>query len=230
MIQFNLRAALITIATCGAAIASVGVASSAVPAGTNSKKPVPPPPAVRAPFVNGHYVLGPSMRTNGYHSYEPVVVIVDMGSHFTHVLQLQKDEIVRINSFSNSIGKGATPTPPGRYTVVKKELNPKWIPTKSIDPEQKPVEPYIKDKRNGLGVAKINLNKFEIALHGTNSPTKIRKDVSHGCIRHSNRDIMRLYGLVKPGTVVYIVKQWRGKVLNQADFIKPAKPSKKRTK
>jgi lipoprotein-anchoring transpeptidase ErfK/SrfK len=230
MIKSKLRAALITIVTFSAAAASFAMASAAVPVTTNGSKPAAPS-AVRAPFVNGHYVLGPSMRTNGYHSFEPVVVIVDLGSHFTHVLQLQKDEIVRINSFSNSIGKGATPTPPGRYTVVNKELNPKWIPTKSIDPEQKPVEPYIKDHRNGLGVAKINLNKFEIALHGTNSPTKIRKDVSHGCIRHSNADIMRLYGLVKRGTVVYIVRQWRGKVLNQQDFIKPAKSkSKKRTK
>lgn len=229
MIQFKLRAALITIATLSAAVASCGMASAAVPATTSGAKPVAPPPAVHAPFVNGHYVLGPTIKTNGYHSNEPVVVIVDLGSHYTHVLQLQKDEIVRLNSFSNSIGKGATPTPPGRYFVVNKELNPKWIPTKSIDPEQKPVEPYIKDHRNGLGVAKINLNKFDIALHGTNSPTKIRKDVSHGCIRHSNRDIMRLYALVKRGTVVYIVHHWRGKVINQQDFIKPAK-SKKRTK
>jgi lipoprotein-anchoring transpeptidase ErfK/SrfK len=196
---------------------------------------VTPPPAVRSPFVNGHYVLGPTIRINGYHSFEPVVVIVDLSSHYTHVLQLQKDDLVRLTSISNSIGKGATPTPPGRYLVVKKELNPKWIPTKSIDPKQKPVEPYIKDKRNGLGVAKINLNKFDIALHGTNAPTKIRQDVSHGCIRHSNKDIMRLYGLVKRGTVVYIVKQWSGKVLNEQDFVKkPAKskpkPKSKKTK
>ncbi len=187
-----------------------------------------PPPVVRSPFVNGHYVLGPTIRTNGYHSFEPVVVIVDLSSHYTHVLQLQKDELVRLTSISNSIGKDATPTPPGRYLVVKKELNPKWTPTKSIDPKQRPVEPYIKDKRNGLGVAKINLNKFDIALHGTNAPTKIRQDVSHGCIRHSNKDIMQLYGLVKRGTVVYIVKQWRGKVINEQDFVK--KPAKSKPK
>ncbi len=172
----------------------------------------------KPPFVNGHYVLGPTMRTNGYHSFEPVVVVVDKGSHFTHVLQLQGSEIVRIMTVSNSIGSKDSPTPPGRYWVIKKVLNPCWTPPKNIDPEQKPVQPYDKDKRNGLGVAKISLNKFDIVLHGTNAPNKIRKDVSHGCVRHSNADIMRLYGLVKPGTVVYIVNKWRGKVLNQQDF------------
>lgn len=223
---FKNNAALITILTLTASAFCIDVALAAVPA----QKPKTPPRIVHPAFVNGHYVLGPTIKKNGYHSYEPVVVIVDLGSHYTHVLQLQKDEIVRINSFSNSIGKEGTRTSPGRYYVVNKELNPRWIPTKSIDPEQKPVEPYIKDKKNGLGVAKINLNKFDLALHGTNSPTKIRKDVSHGCIRHSNADIMRLYGLVKRGTVVYIVKQWRGKVLNQEDFIKPAKHKSKKTK
>lgn len=182
-----------------------------------AQKP-PTPPAVRKPFVNGHYVLGPTMKTNGYHSNEPIVVVVDKSSHYTHVLQLQGDEIVRINSLSNSIGKDSTPTPPGRYIVRKKELDPEWIPPKTIDPKQKPVPPYKQDKRNGLGVAKINLDKFEIVLHGTNAPNKIRKNVSHGCVRHSNADIMRLYSVVKPGTVVYIVNKWNGKVLNQEDF------------
>jgi len=190
----------------------------------------PPPQAPQAvsppPFINGHYVLKPKMKTNGYHSNEPVVVVVDKHSHYTHVLQLQGDEIVRVYTISNAIGKDATPTPPGRYVVTNKELDPEWIPPKSIDPDQTPVPPYKEDKRNGLGVAKINLDKFAIVLHGTNAPSKIRKDVSHGCVRHSNKDILKLYSLVKPGTVVYIVNKWNGKVLNQEDFGIKRGPSK----
>lgn len=172
----------------------------------------------KKPFINGHYVLGPTIKVNGYHPGEPVVVVVDKGSHFTHVLQLQKDTMARVLTISNAVGHSDTPSPPGRYRVASKTLDPKWVPPKSIDPKQKPVEPYSKTKKNPLGVAKINLNKFEVALHGTNAPRQIRKNVSHGCIRHSNKDILKLYGMVKPGTVVYIVNQWRGKVLSQADF------------
>ncbi|MBX9693439.1 MAG: L,D-transpeptidase [Cyanobacteria bacterium] len=170
------------------------------------------------PFVNGHYVLSESIEINGYHSKQPVVVIVDKGSHFTYVLQLQKDKIVRILRISNAIGDDSSPTPPGRYTVVSKRLYPIWVPPKGIDPDQRPVPPYNETHKNPLGVAILTLNKFGIALHGTNSPNKIRTSVSHGCVRHSNNDIFKLYSVVKPGSVVYIVNKWRGKVLSQRDF------------
>ncbi len=172
----------------------------------------------RKPFINGHYVLSKTINVNGYHSYEPLVVIVDKGSHFTHVLQLQKDKISRVLTVSNGIGKDDWPTPPGRYIVASRTLDPKWTPTKRIDKEQKVVEPYSKDKTNPLGTAKITLNKFDIALHGTNAPRQLRGNFSHGCVRHSNADILKLYSMVKPGTVVYVVNQWRGKVLDQRDF------------
>lgn len=170
------------------------------------------------PFVNGHYVLGASIRTNGYHSKEPVVVIVDKGSHLTYALQLQGDEIVRILTISNAIGDDSSPTPPGRYVVVSRKLYPTWTPPKTIDPKQKPIAPYNQTHKNPLGVAILTLNKFGIALHGTNTPDQIRQSISHGCIRHSNNDMFKLYSVVKPGSVVYIVNQWRGKVLSQKDF------------
>lgn len=217
----NRELALITLVTLLAALcatlqeadAKAGAASDKRKPQNNKVKTVSP-----KPFINGHYVLGPTIKVNGYHPGEPVVVVVDKGSHFTHVLQLQKDTMARVLTVSNSIGSESTPTPPGRYLVVSKSVDPMWVPPKTIDPKQKPVEPYSKTKKNPLGVAKINLNKFEVALHGTNSPLQIRKNVSRGCVRHSNKDIMKLYGLVKTGTVVYIVNQWRGKVLNQTDF------------
>jgi hypothetical protein len=81
-------------------------------------------PRSTKPFINGNYVLGPTMKVNGYHSGAPVVVIVDKGSHYTHVLQLQKDTIARILSVSNSIGHSDTPTSNGRYVVVSKTLDP----------------------------------------------------------------------------------------------------------
>lgn len=196
------------LATCFA-LSSTNAPAFAAPA----KAPFSPPP-----FINGHYVLGATIKKNGYHSGEPIVVVVDKGSHMTHVLQLQNQEIARILTVSNSVGKGATPSPPGRYIAKKRELDPVWTPPVSIDKEQKKVKPYKVDKKNPLGAARISLNKFQIALHGTNSPKDIRQSVSHGCVRHSNNDILKLYSLIKPGTVVYIVNNWRGKVINQQDF------------
>ena len=179
--------------------------------------------ANQPPFTNNNYVLTGSFPTNGYHKGVPVVVIVDKSSHFTHVLQLQGDRIVRILTISNNIGSLDTPSPPGRYTVVKTKMYPKWIPPKDIDPKQKPVPPYNETHKNPLGVAAIYLNKFEIDLHGTNQPKLIRKSTSHGCVRHSNSDILKLFAVVNKGNVVYIVDHFRGKVLVRTNFVRPTK-------
>jgi lipoprotein-anchoring transpeptidase ErfK/SrfK len=181
------------------------------------------------PFINGHYALTGVLKTNGYRSDAPTVLIVDKGSHSTIVLQLQhlgrRDEIVRVTTLSNAIGTIDKPTPSGRYLVAMKKKYPVWIPTKTIDPKQKPVPPYNETHKNPLGVAAIYLNADELALHGTNEPKAIRQSASHGCIRHSNADISRLYGMVKRNTPVYIVRQFRGTVLQRSDFIKGAAPA-----
>ncbi len=177
-----------------------------------------------APFVNGHYVLTGDFPVNGYHKDAPVVVIVDKSSHFTYALQLQDHKIVRILTISNAVGSADRPTPTGPYFVTQKKMYPVWVPPTSIDPKQKRVPPYNQTHKNPLGVAAIDLSKFDIELHGTNYPGAIRKSVSHGCIRHSNPDILKLYAIVNRGDRVYIVNKFRGKVLNQSDFI-----SKKRT-
>jgi lipoprotein-anchoring transpeptidase ErfK/SrfK len=177
--------------------------------------------ANQAAFTNNHYVLTGSLPVNGYHKGAPVVVVVDKGSHSTYVLQLQGDHVARVLTVSNTIGSADKPTPPGRYTVLKKEMYPLWIPPVTIDPEQKPVQPYNLTHKNPLGVAAIYLDKFEIDLHGTNEPKLIRKSASHGCVRHSNADILRLFSMVNKGDVVYIVNKFRGKVLNKADFVRP---------
>jgi len=200
------------------AFAAPQAASKTQTQNSKAKSKTKPKTARDKAFINNHYVLGPVMKMNGYHSKEPTVIIVDKGSHFTHALQLQDRGVVRVLTISNAIGSEDKPTPPGRFIVTSKKKFPEWVPPKTIDPKQKRVKPYNVDKKNPLGVAGIFLNKYELALHGTNEPNKIRKSVSHGCIRHSNSDISKLYGMVRPGTPVYIVRKFRGTVLNKSDF------------
>lgn len=183
-----------------------------------AQKAKPKAATIDGVFINNHFVLGPIMKMNGYHSGNPTVVIVDKGSHSTYALQLQDRGVVRVLTISNAIGSQDKPTPSGRYIVSSKKEFPEWIPPRTIDPKQKHVKPYNQDPKNPLGVAAVFLNKYELALHGTNEPKMIRKSVSHGCIRHSNSDISQLYGMVRPGTPVYIVRQFRGTVLNKTDF------------
>jgi lipoprotein-anchoring transpeptidase ErfK/SrfK len=57
---------------------------------------------------------------------------------------------------------------------------------------------------NPVGVMWIALNKKGIGIHGTNDPDSIGRSASHGCIRLANWDVVKLAGLVKPGTSVTI--------------------------
>lgn len=174
--------------------------------------------ASKAPCSHGNFVIKTPMPTAPYRSTSPTLLVVDTRTHFTHVLQLQGSKVVRAYSFSNAIGSEDHPTPPGRYTIVRKLKWPSWIPPKTIDPKQKAIHPYNKERKNPLGVAALYLDREELMLHGTNNPKSIRKDVSHGCVRHSNSDISKLYGMVRPGTVVYITSRFNGQVVRQKDF------------
>src|SRR6266568_8666001 len=58
--------------------------------------------------------------------------------------------------------------------------------------------------RNPVGVMWIALNKKGIGIHGTNSPDSIGRAVSHGCIRLSNWDVVRLATKIKQGDNVSI--------------------------
>lgn len=137
----------------------------------------------------------------------PVVVVVDQNSHTTHVLQYHHGTVFDVFSIRNATGKPSTPTPNTRARIIQKELNPSWKPPRSIDAKQTVVPPFIKTHKNPLGLAnlRLNIDHGMIALHGTNEPRRIGQSVSHGCIRHHNKDIVALYKLVRVGTPVYIV-------------------------
>jgi lipoprotein-anchoring transpeptidase ErfK/SrfK len=44
-----------------------------------------------------------------------------------------------------------------------------------------------------------------VGIHGTYAPSLLGQAVSHGCVRVSNRDILRMRGLVAVGTPIQIV-------------------------
>ncbi|MBS2005700.1 MAG: L,D-transpeptidase [Cyanobacteria bacterium SZAS TMP-1] len=183
--------------------------------------------AIDGSFTDGKLILGKTIPVNGFHRGAPTLVLVDMGSHTTFVLQRQADDrIVKVYSASDSVGSEKTPTPPGPYWVTVKLKWPSWLPPKSIDKRQRPVQPYNKDHKNPLGVARIGLNKWGINLHGTNQPGQIRHSVSHGCIRHSNGDIMKIYDMVSLGTPVIIADQFVGTVLTKDSFENHSKKKK----
>jgi lipoprotein-anchoring transpeptidase ErfK/SrfK len=55
---------------------------------------------------------------------------------------------------------------------------------------------------NPVGVVWIDLSKDHYGLHGTPEPQAVGRTESHGCVRLTNWDALRLAALVKPGTHV----------------------------
>jgi lipoprotein-anchoring transpeptidase ErfK/SrfK len=173
--------------------------------------------AKRNGLLDSSLELSATIKT-GTPQKAPMIVVVDQGQHVTHVLQNQNGDLVEVFRAANTTGKKSTPTPNGRMQVADKRWDPEWKPPVSIDAQQKKVESYSKDKHNPLGVAWLGLNQGCIGLHGTNDPAKIGRCASHGCVRHRNEDIKKLYGLVPVGTPVYIVAKYTGTRLQSDDL------------
>jgi lipoprotein-anchoring transpeptidase ErfK/SrfK len=59
---------------------------------------------------------------------------------------------------------------------------------------------------NPVGLVWIDISKEHYGLHGTPEPSTIGRTESHGCVRLTNWDALRLARLVKPGTRVVFKK------------------------
>ena len=59
---------------------------------------------------------------------------------------------------------------------------------------------------NPVGVVWIDLSKEHYGLHGTPEPGKISYSESHGCVRLTNWDALRLAELVDKGTTVHFIE------------------------
>ena len=87
-----------------------------------------------------------------------------------------------VKSYPVGIGTILTETPSGTFWIINKAPNPGG--------------PY--------GAMWMGLNKPHYGIHGTNNPGSIGKQVSKGCIRMYNSDVLDLSSKVPIGTKVII--------------------------
>ena len=99
-------------------------------------------------------------------------------------------------------------TPNGVYHVQFKEKDPVWVAPDWYFVENKLPVPSRDDAKRrfpgGLGSAAVYIG-HGLAIHGTDKPELLGQRVSHGCIRLANRDALRLFHNVQPGTEIVIV-------------------------
>ena len=93
-------------------------------------------------------------------------IIVDLSDFQLHLL----DGDIVVHTYPIAIGKMATQTPSGQYTIINKQPNP----------------------GGPFGAYWLGLSKPHYGIHGTNDPSSIGRSVSHGCIRMYNEDVTQL--------------------------------------
>ena len=94
----------------------------------------------------------------------------------------------------------------GVKTIERKSEWPDWIPPADMLKRQ----PYLPrfmagGPGNPLGARAMYLGGTVYRIHGTNAPETIGKQVSSGCIRMVNEDVIDLYGRAQIGTKVVVL-------------------------
>jgi len=102
-------------------------------------------------------------------------------------------------------GSEKDPLPIGDWKVNGVAINPpfRYNPDLFWDADPSQTKALIPPgPNNPVGVVWIDISKEHYGLHGTPEPAAIGRTESHGCVRLTNWDALRLASLVKPGTVV----------------------------
>jgi lipoprotein-anchoring transpeptidase ErfK/SrfK len=84
-----------------------------------------------------------------------------------------------------AVGKPSTPTPKGTFKIINRAVNPGG--------------PF------GARWLGLNAPGGGYGIHGTNNPSSIGKNISNGCVRMYNNDVIELSNLVPIGTSVRII-------------------------
>jgi lipoprotein-anchoring transpeptidase ErfK/SrfK len=90
--------------------------------------------------------------------------------------------------------------------VTEKKEWPDWRPPKEMLARQPYLPAFMAGgPENPLGARAMYLGSTLYRIHGSNEPWTIGRNVSSGCIRMRNEDVVDLYQRVKVGTKVVVM-------------------------
>ena len=104
---------------------------------------------------------------------------------------VESDRVLKI--YPTAVGAPESPSPTGTYKIINSIPDPTWYYNGKI------VGP---GKSNPLGTRWLGLSIKGYGIHGTNVPSSIGHNASHGCVRMRNHDVEELYGLIGVGDQV----------------------------
>jgi lipoprotein-anchoring transpeptidase ErfK/SrfK len=94
----------------------------------------------------------------------------------------------------------------GTHKITRKAEWPGWTPPAEMRQRKPDLPDYMPGGMNNpLGARALYIGATLYRIHGTNEPWTIGGDVSSGCIRMINDDVMDLYERVKIGAKVIVL-------------------------
>jgi lipoprotein-anchoring transpeptidase ErfK/SrfK len=162
-------------------------------------------PAEDQPETGPAKALPPQFRrtTVNYSTNEPAgTIIVDTANTYLYLV-LGNGKAMR---YGIGVGRdGFTWT--GTEKVTRMAEWPDWHPPEEMI-ERQPYLPRFMagGEGNPLGARALYLGQTLYRIHGTNQPSTIGTFVSSGCIRLTNEDVADLYGRVRVGTRVVVLR------------------------
>jgi len=172
-------------------------------------------PAPQAVYANASPSVDPMLEPQGYPidpqferqevdyqgKEEPGTVVIDTPRHFLYLVQPNGTAL----RYGIGVGRPGF-TWSGMHTVSAKKEWPDWVPP----PEMLQRQPYLPHfmpggPGNPLGARAMYLGSTLYRIHGSNEPWTIGQNVSSGCIRMRNVDIIDLYARVKVGSKVFVM-------------------------
>ena len=177
------------------------------PVQQRSPAPVASAPASFAPSSDGdmaHPAVDPKFdrQTVEYSSSEtPGTVVIDTPNHFLYLVE----DHGKAMRYGIGVGKPGF-TWKGIKTVTAKKEWPDWFPPPEMLQRRPDLPRYMAGgPENPLGARAMYLGSTLYRIHGSNEPWTIGGDVSSGCIRLRNADVIDLYGRVQVGAKVVVM-------------------------
>jgi lipoprotein-anchoring transpeptidase ErfK/SrfK len=150
-----------------------------------------------------------------YATHEPPgTIVIDPAGHFLYLVQ-GGGKAIRYG-----VGVGAEGFVwSGRATVHTKQEWPDWYPTAEMLQRKPEIRAHMVQLRSGIGMKGSPENPIGARglylwsgnkdtlyrIHGTNEPWTIGTNVSSGCIRLTNEDVIDLYKRTPVGTKVVVL-------------------------
>ena len=185
---------------------------SAVRAGPSAREPARAAPqasgqqqvAALAPAAGFQQRVDPRFhRTTVSYSgpHAPGTIIVDTPSRYLYLVQPGGKAI----RYGIGVGRPGFEWA-GVKRVTRKAEWPSWTPPAEMLKRRPDLPTFMKGGiDNPLGARALYLGSSLYRIHGTNEPWTIGQNVSSGCIRMMNDDVVDLYSRVRVGTRVIVI-------------------------